>query len=82
MLDMSLEDYHQILLDATGCRVFSLDELNAVGEGVSDVNDKNAETPFEELQKNAFKQALSEAIAGLPERERLVENSVTWLLRP
>ena len=71
-LGMSLEDYHQILLDATGCRVFSLDELNAVGEGVSDVNAKSSETPFEELQKNAFKQALSEAIAGLPERERLV----------
>jgi RNA polymerase sigma factor for flagellar operon FliA len=72
MLDMSLEDYHQILLDATGCRVFSLDELNAVGEGVAEMNDKSAETPFEELQKGAFKQALSEAIAGLPERERLV----------
>jgi len=32
----------------------------------------SADTPFEGLQKSAFKQALGEAIAGLPERERLV----------
>lgn len=32
-LDMSLEDYHQILRDSTGCRIFSLDELTAVSDG-------------------------------------------------
>jgi RNA polymerase sigma factor for flagellar operon FliA len=31
-LDMELEEYHQILQDASGCRIFSLDELASVGE--------------------------------------------------
>ena len=72
LLGMSLEEYHQILQDSTGCRIFSLDELNAVGEGLPDMGEKMSDGPLEGLQKDAFKQALSDAIAGLPERERLV----------
>jgi RNA polymerase sigma factor for flagellar operon FliA len=72
LLGISLEEYHQILQDSTGCRIFSLDELNAVGEGLPDLGEKMSDGPFEGLQKDAFKQALSDAIAGLPERERLV----------
>jgi RNA polymerase sigma factor for flagellar operon FliA len=71
-LGMSLEEYHQILKDATGCRIFSLDELTAVSDGMPFQMEGATETPFEGLQKSAFKQALGEAIAGLPERERLV----------
>jgi RNA polymerase sigma factor for flagellar operon FliA len=72
VLGMSLEEYHQILQDSTGCRIFSLDELNAVGEGLPDLGEKMTDGPYEGLQKDAFKQALADAIAGLPERERLV----------
>ncbi len=72
VLGMSVEDYHQILQDSTGCRIFSLDELNSLGEGLQDLGDKISDLPFEGLQKDAFKKALADAIAGLPERERLV----------
>ncbi|MEJ2609368.1 MAG: RNA polymerase sigma factor FliA [Candidatus Thiodiazotropha sp.] len=72
-LDMSLQDYHRILRDSTGCRIFSLDELTAVSDGFSVAREGNSiDGPFEGLQKDAFKQALADAIAGLPERERLV----------
>ncbi len=71
-LGMSLEEYHQILQDSTGCRIFSLDELNSLGEGLQDLGEKISDLPFEGLQKDAFKKALADAIAGLPERERLV----------
>jgi RNA polymerase sigma factor for flagellar operon FliA len=71
-LGMSLEEYHQILKDATGCRIFSLDELTAVSDGLPFQMEGGTETPFDGLQRSAFKQALGEAIAGLPERERLV----------
>ena len=71
-LGMSLEEYHQILQDSTGCRIFSLDELNSLGEGLQDLSEKISDLPFEGLQKDAFKKALADAIAGLPERERLV----------
>ncbi|MES9830298.1 MAG: RNA polymerase sigma factor FliA [Candidatus Thiodiazotropha sp.] len=71
-LDMSLEEYHQILRDSTGCRIFSLDELTAVSDGFPVAREGLADTPFDGLQKDAFKKALAEAIAGLPDRERLV----------
>jgi RNA polymerase sigma factor for flagellar operon FliA len=72
-LGMELHDYHQILQDASGCRIFSLDELAAVGElGGADNGHRSMKGPYDGLQQDAFKQALAEAIAGLPERERLV----------
>ncbi len=73
-LELSLSEYHQILQDASGCRIFSLDELASVGElGVENFNGKGAMIgPYDGLQRDAFKQALAEAIAGLPEREQLV----------
>ncbi len=71
-LDMSVQQYHQILKDASGCRIFSLDELSAVGEIAPERSLDSLQGPFEGYQKDAFKQALADAIAGLPERERLV----------
>jgi len=72
VMGLSLAEYHQILLDTAGCRIFSLDELMAVGE-LSAENGRVARAgPYDGLQRGAFKKALAEAIAGLPERERLV----------
>ncbi len=71
-LDMPVQQYHQILKDASGCRIFSLDELSAVGEVAPERSLDSLQGPFDGLQKDAFKQALADAIAGLPERERLV----------
>lgn len=71
-LGMSLTDYHQILQDASGCRIFSLDELTALGELEPHAHQCAIKGPYDGLQQAAFKKALVEAIAGLPERERLV----------
>jgi len=79
-LDMSLEDYHSILQDSSGARIFSYEELAEVGEvvpgdaGHSRSRNHSAldDSPFQGLQKSRFKDALGDAIAGLPERERLV----------
>ncbi|PUB82433.1 MAG: RNA polymerase sigma factor FliA, partial [gamma proteobacterium symbiont of Ctena orbiculata] len=43
-LGMSLEDYHQILRDSTGCRIFSLDELTAVSDGFPVAREGPADT--------------------------------------
>lgn len=72
VLDMNLVQYHRILQDAAGCRIFSIEELQAVGELPIDGHDSQAGGLFDGMQKDAFKKALAEAIAGLPERERLV----------
>lgn len=71
-MGISIEEYHRVLQDSMGCRIFSLDELTAVGEGMIDIEERETDTPFDGLQKDAFKKALADAIAGLPERERLV----------
>ena len=72
VLGMSLRDYHKILQDASGCRIFSLEELQSVGELPQERKDGAISGPFEGMQRDMFKSELYEAIAGLPERERLV----------
>ncbi|MFC1615017.1 RNA polymerase sigma factor FliA [Patescibacteria group bacterium] len=70
-LGMNLKEYHAILQDASGCRVFSLDYLAAVGDMSWQIEDPQASS-FVGLQKELFKEALAKEIAKLPERERLV----------
>ena len=77
-LGMSLEDYHHVLQDASGARIFSYEELSEVGEVVptegSMARPRNLfeDGPARGLEKSHFREALRDAIAGLPERERLV----------
>ncbi|MDO9372716.1 MAG: RNA polymerase sigma factor FliA [Gammaproteobacteria bacterium] len=71
-LDMSLHDYHQMLQDASGYSLLSLDAMAADDEyGAHEAPDKG-ETPLESLQNADFRQTLAAAIEDLPERERLV----------
>jgi RNA polymerase sigma factor for flagellar operon FliA len=71
-LQVSLEEYHQLLQEASGHRVFSYDELEMETHGgVPGLVEKD-KGPLEGLQTEDFKRSLAEAIAGLPERERMV----------
>ena len=63
-LGVALEEYHAIVQDAASCRLSALDDTAVAIEGEAD--------PFLEAADGEFKQALAEAIDGLPERERLV----------
>ncbi len=71
-LDMTLSDYHRTLQAASGYLMLSFDELGADDEAVATLLSDHATTPFDGLQRDDFKRSLGEAIAGLPERERLV----------
>ncbi|HHJ37883.1 MAG: RNA polymerase sigma factor FliA [Methylothermaceae bacteria B42] len=71
-LNMTLDEYHQVLQDAIGCRLFSVDELFENGEAILDQISGSEVAPIDSLSKDNFKAALADAIAGLPERERLV----------
>jgi RNA polymerase sigma factor FliA len=64
-LGVELDEYHAIVQDAASCRLASLDDATAaVAAGSAD--------PFREATDERFAAALSSAIEGLPERERLV----------
>ncbi len=71
-LGMSLEDYHRTLQDTLGCRLFSIEELAEQGDGWLEECVDDCGGSVDLLAQERFKQALADAIASLPERERLV----------
>ncbi len=74
LMGIGLDEYHKILQDATGCRVFSFEDPAALGGGEEEdcTSIEAPNHPLENLQAEDFQRSLAEAIAGLPERERLV----------
>jgi len=66
-LGLKLSDYHRIVEDSAGCQISSL----TTEEGEMTLTDSSAD-PFRDVVDEDFRAALTEAIAGLPERERLV----------
>jgi RNA polymerase sigma factor FliA len=68
-LNMSLEEYYAILGDTAGSKLFSFDDLLESGAHADVQGD---DEPDGGLQNERFRRALAEAIAGLPEREKLV----------
>ncbi|MDH3980683.1 MAG: RNA polymerase sigma factor FliA [Gammaproteobacteria bacterium] len=71
-MGLSLNEYHKILKDSTGCRIFSFEDPGMLGEAGTQQSGRHADQPLENLQKGDFKQGLADEIKGLPERERLV----------
>jgi len=66
LLEISLDEYHKILLDSSCCRLFSTDDLQA------EHGQPSSENMLENLNESDFRVALIDAIASLPERERMV----------
>lgn len=71
-LEISLDDYHQMLQDASGYLVLSFEDMGMDDEAVAAQFADRAPGVLEGLQREDFKKNLREAVAGLPERERLV----------
>lgn len=72
VMGLQLDEYHKILQDATGCRIFSYEDPGTIGEESYAQHARQPNQPLENLQKSDFKAGLANAIKGLPERERLV----------
>ncbi|BFM06748.1 RNA polymerase sigma factor FliA [Halioxenophilus aromaticivorans] len=73
-LEVSLDEYHSILQDSSGTRLFSYEE--AVGDDDSrvaqDTSVAACQNPHQGIQRESLKQSLAQAIKSLPEREQLV----------
>lgn len=72
ILNVSIDEYHQILQAASGYRVMSFDDITPGEESVAEQLTDDTGTPLDGLQRDDFKRYLADAIASLPERERLV----------
>lgn len=71
-LGVSLDDYHHMLEDASRGQLLSLDEQMEDFDGEPRLAASCNLTPARELEHSVFKQALGDAIGGLPEREQMV----------
>lgn len=69
VLGVEIDEYHRILRDASGCRLFSYDELVESDDAPEVFNERSAADRFE---SEAFRRGIVDAIENLPERERLV----------
>jgi len=71
-LDMSLDEYHQVLQDASSHQIVSFEDIPSKDANVVDGLSAKITGPLENLQEDNIKETLATAIAGLPERERIV----------
>lgn len=71
-LGMSLEDYYKILQDNSYHRILSFEDMGVGEESMLDNMSDNAPGIVDGLQNEDIQKVVAEAIASLPERERLV----------
>lgn len=71
-LEMSIEQYHKTLQDASGCRLLSFEDMGSYDEAIPSKTSVDMYNPFDGVQRDDFKRALTREISKLPERERLV----------
>lgn len=70
-MGLTLQQYHKVLRDGMSCRLFSLEqaqEHNSAHEPAGGIGPG----PLASAMEDGFRDALAEAIDGLPEREKLV----------
>ncbi len=71
-LGITLAEYHDILRDSAGCKLFSLDETMDNPVRGRDLPRSETATPDQALNHEQLRQEVVDAILRLPERERLV----------
>lgn len=69
-LNVSMDEYHQLLVDTRGSRLFSFDGL--LEDGAPEPGGAGSSEPGPRVEDERFRQALAHAIEGLPEREKLL----------
>jgi RNA polymerase sigma factor FliA len=71
-LDMTLDEYHMILQDASSHQIVSFEDIPSRDATVVDGFSAKITGPLEKLQEDNLKETLAKVISALPERERLV----------
>ncbi len=71
-MEVTLDEYHVMVENAARGQLVSLDAHMEEHDGEPRLAAGSLATPAREFEQSAFREALAEAIDGLPERERLV----------
>lgn len=72
MLDITLDEYYKILQDNSYHKVLSVEDMGLGEESLLDNLSDNAPGILDGMQKDDMQRIIAEAVASLPERERLV----------
>jgi RNA polymerase sigma factor for flagellar operon FliA len=67
-MGLSLNDYHNVLVDIAGIRLLDIDEFDDLADDAMQVVEERDNA----IDKSRMMSALADSIAGLPEREKLV----------
>jgi len=70
-LELSLNEYHDILNDVSSGKIIGIDDLG-VSEDSLDIETNNSNQPYDQIEQVIFKKTLTQCISSLPERESLV----------
>lgn len=73
-MDVSLEEYHQMIMECSSCQMIGIEDLGVTEDVISGSPDEKADIvdPSYVTSRKRFMTALVEAIKQLPEREALV----------
>ncbi|MDX2503146.1 MAG: RNA polymerase sigma factor FliA [Gammaproteobacteria bacterium] len=71
-MGISIDEYYQILKDSSSCRMLSFDDLGTDDTQSLGMFEDRQQNVVDEVLGDEFHQRLSQAIAGLPEREKMV----------
>ncbi len=70
-MGISSAEYHKILRDSCNSRIFNFDDLGSDSDPLNMIAGDST-SPLDELEDERFRQKLTDAIASLPDRERMV----------
>jgi RNA polymerase sigma factor for flagellar operon FliA len=70
-LGISLSDYHQILIDSSSSRIYSIETLEENTQDAA-IPGSSEETPDEVFSSSEYQRQLAESIRLLPDKEQLV----------
>lgn len=71
-LDITLDEYHQMLSDVSSGRIIGIEDLGITDDVLVTADDRQDDHLFEEQANDSFQQALIKNISSLPEREAIV----------
>jgi RNA polymerase sigma factor for flagellar operon FliA len=71
-LEISINEYHQILNDVSSGKILGLDDLGVSDDVIEITHSHGQDEPYANIEQTCFKKSLAECISSLPEREALV----------
>ncbi|TDF39498.1 RNA polymerase sigma factor FliA [Alteromonadaceae bacterium M269] len=71
-LEVSLDDYHQMLNEVNAGKLVGIEDLGVTEDVIVSDQNRGGDEPYDDLVQGAFQKALANAITTLPEREAIV----------